>query len=176
MARILMVDDEAKIREVVKEYANFEGIEVVEAADGMEAVEKVRDDQNFDCVVMDVMMPKLDGYSACKEIKKIKNIPVIMLSARGEEYDKLFGFEVGIDDYVVKPFSPKELMARIKVVIKRSSREPREDVIKKFSRVFCRAVYVGRYKKFHINSPIFRITPFSAFEAISLGMSFFNPE
>ncbi len=130
MARILMVDDEAKIREVVKEYANFEGIEVVEAADGMEAVEKVRDDQNFDCVVMDVMMPKLDGYSACKEIKKIKNIPVIMLSARGEEYDKLFGFEVGIDDYVVKPFSPKELMARIKVVIKRSSREPREDVIK----------------------------------------------
>ena len=130
MARILMVDDEAKIREVVKEYATFEGYEVVEAADGMEAVEKVREDQSFDCIIMDIMMPKLDGYSACKEIKKIKNIPVIMLSARGEEYDKLFGFEVGIDDYVVKPFSPKELMARIKVVIKRSAKEPEEVVIR----------------------------------------------
>ena len=129
MPKILIVDDEAKIREVVKEYATFEGYEVAEAADGMEAVEKVRADQSFDCIVLDIMMPKLDGYSACKEIKKIKNIPVIMLSARGEEYDKLFGFEVGIDDYVVKPFSPKELMARIKVVIKRSSREMTDDVI-----------------------------------------------
>lgn len=129
MPRILIVDDEAKIREVVKEYASFEGYEVCEAQDGMEAVEKIRADQNFDCIIMDIMMPKLDGYSACKEIKKIKNIPVIMLSARGEEYDKLFGFEVGVDDYVVKPFSPKELMARIKVVIKRGSRDNQEDII-----------------------------------------------
>ena len=129
MSKILIVDDEAKIREVVKEYASFEGYDVVEAADGMEAVEKVREDHDFDCIILDIMMPKLDGYSACKEIKKIKNIPVIMLSARGEEYDKLFGFEVGIDDYVVKPFSPKELMARIKVAIKRSSREPVDDIL-----------------------------------------------
>ncbi len=129
MPKILIVDDEAKIRAVVKEYAAFEGYDVVEAADGMEAVEKVRQNPDFDCVILDIMMPKLDGYSACKEIKKIKNIPVIMLSARGEEYDKLFGFEVGIDDYVVKPFSPKELMARIKVVIKRSTREDAEDII-----------------------------------------------
>ncbi len=129
MPRILIVDDEAKIREVVKEYAAFEGYETEEAADGMEAVEKVRADKNFDCIIMDIMMPKLDGYSACKEIKKIKNIPVIMLSARGEEYDKLFGFEVGIDDYVVKPFSPKELMARVKVVIKRGSRDQNEDIL-----------------------------------------------
>lgn len=129
MPKILMVDDEEKIREVVKEYATFEGYDVVEAADGMEAVDKVRADHSFDCVILDIMMPKLDGYSACKEIKKIKNIPVIMLSARGEEYDKLFGFEVGIDDYVVKPFSPKELMARIKVVIKRSSHELTDDII-----------------------------------------------
>ncbi len=122
MAKILVVDDEVKIREVVKEYAVFEGYEVVEAGDGMEAVEKVRADaDNIDCVVLDIMMPRLDGYSACKEIKKIRNIPVIMLSARGEEYDKLFGFEVGIDDYVVKPFSPKELMARIRVALKRSA-------------------------------------------------------
>ncbi len=124
-----MVDDEVKIRAVVKEYAEFEGYEVVEAGDGMDAVEKVRADKDFDCIIMDIMMPRLDGYSACKEIKKIKNIPIIMLSARGEEYDKLFGFEVGVDDYVVKPFSPKELMARIKVAVKRNSNPAATDII-----------------------------------------------
>lgn len=120
MSKILVVDDEANIRRVVREYAEFEGYEVKEAGDGMEAVE-ITKNEDFDVIIMDVMMPKLDGFSTCKEIKKIKSIPVIMLSARGEEYDKLFGFELGIDDYVVKPFSPKELMARIKAVIKRSS-------------------------------------------------------
>lgn len=131
MAKILVVDDEIKIREVVKEYAVFEGYEVIEAGDGMEAVEKVRQDaDSIDCIVLDIMMPRLDGYSACKEIKKIKNIPVIMLSARGEEYDKLFGFEVGIDDYVVKPFSPKELMARIKVALKRGTAPDDDGVIR----------------------------------------------
>ena len=120
MNKILVVDDEVNIRRVVKEYAEFEGYEVREAENGMQAIEMVKN-EDFDLIIMDVMMPKLDGYSACKEIKKVKNIPVIMLSARGEEYDKLFGFEIGIDDYVVKPFSPKELMARIKVVIKRNS-------------------------------------------------------
>ncbi len=120
MAKILIVDDEAKIREVIREYSEFNGYEVEEASDGMEAVGlcKLHD---FDLVIMDIMMPKLDGYSACKEIKKTKDIPVIMLSARGEEYDKLFGFELGIDDYVVKPFSPKELMARIAAVLARSA-------------------------------------------------------
>ena len=121
MRRILIVDDEINIRRVVKEYAEFEGYEVGEAANGMEAVELVKNN-DYDLIVMDIMMPKLDGFSTCKEIKKYKSIPVIMLSARGEEYDKLFGFELGIDDYVVKPFSPKELMARIKAVIKRNSR------------------------------------------------------
>lgn len=120
MPRILIVDDEDKIREVVREYAEFSGFSVVEAIDGMDAIEKVKA-QDFDVIVMDIMMPRLDGFSACKEIKKIKNVPVIMLSARGEEYDKLFGFELGIDDYVVKPFSPKELIARIRVAIKRGS-------------------------------------------------------
>ncbi len=129
MAKILVVDDEAKIRAIIKEYAEFEGYAVSEAEDGMEAVEKVKS-EDFDIIVMDIMMPKLDGYSACKEIKKIKSVPVIMLSARGEEYDKLFGFEIGVDDYVVKPFSPKELMARIKAVLARAhSSAPEEDVI-----------------------------------------------
>ncbi len=120
MSKILVVDDEMHIREVIREYAEFEGYEVVEAEDGMEAV-KICKENDFDLIVLDVMMPKLDGFSTCKEIKKIKDIPTIMLSARGEEYDKLFGFEMGIDDYIIKPFSPKELMARINVIIKRSS-------------------------------------------------------
>lgn len=119
MSRILIVDDEINIRAVVREYAEFEDYEVDEAANGMEAVEKCRRN-TYDLIIMDVMMPKLDGYSASKEIKKHKDIPIIMLSARGEEYDKLFGFEIGADDYVVKPFSPKELMARVKAVLSRS--------------------------------------------------------
>lgn len=120
MKKLLVVDDEDKIREVIKEYAEFSGYEVTEAADGMSAIGlcKLND---YDLIIMDVMMPKLDGFSSVKEIKKIKDIPVIMLSARGEEYDKLFGFEMGIDDYVVKPFSPKELMARVNAVLQRKS-------------------------------------------------------
>lgn len=120
MSRILIVDDEINIRKVVREYAEFEGYEVEEAENGMEAV-SIAKEKDFDIIIMDVMMPRLDGYSAVKEIHKYKQIPVIMLSARGEEYDKLFGFEIGIDDYVVKPFSPKELMARVKAVIKRNT-------------------------------------------------------
>lgn len=116
--RVLIVDDEDMIRNVLKEYVEFEGNEAFEAADGMEAVKMCRDN-DFDVVLMDIMMPRLDGFSAVKEIKKFKDIPVIMLSARGEEYDKLFGFELGVDDYVTKPFSPKEVMARINVVTKR---------------------------------------------------------
>ncbi|MBR1392822.1 MAG: response regulator transcription factor [Ruminococcus sp.] len=129
MPRMLVVDDEMRIRMIIKEYAEFNGFEVVEAEDGMDAVAKVKE-QDFDIIIMDIMMPKLDGYSACKEIKKLKEIPVIMLSARGEEYDKLFGFEIGVDDYVVKPFSPKELMARVKAVMNRvKSSQKQEDVI-----------------------------------------------
>ena len=120
MYRLLVVDDEANIRNVVREYAEFEEYEVTEAENGMEAVALCRE-QDFDLIIMDVMMPRLDGFSACKEIKKRKNIPVIMLSARGEEYDKLFGFELGIDDYVVKPFSTKELMMRIQAILKRTA-------------------------------------------------------
>ena len=121
--KVLVVDDEEKIRNVIKEYAQFEGYEIDEACDGMEAIVKCKNN-NYDIIIMDIMMPKLDGFSSIKEIKKIKNIPVIMLSARGEEYDKLFGFEIGIDDYVVKPFSPKELMARINAVITRTKSNP----------------------------------------------------
>ncbi len=121
MLNILIVDDEAKIRLIIKKYAEFEGHTVTEAENGMQAVEIVRSQPNkFDIAIIDVMMPELDGFSAVSEIKKISKLPVIMLSARGEEYDKIHGFELGVDDYVVKPFSPKELMMRINAVIKRS--------------------------------------------------------
>ncbi|MBR0131127.1 MAG: response regulator transcription factor [Firmicutes bacterium] len=121
MAKILIVDDEEMIRNVIKEYAAFNNYETDEAADGMEAVNKclVND---YDLIIMDIMMPKLDGYTACKQIKRDKDIPVIMLSARGEEYDKLYGFELGVDDYVVKPFSPRELFARVAAVLARGGR------------------------------------------------------
>ena len=129
--KVLIVDDEEMIRNVLKEYVEFEGNEAFEAADGMEAVRMCRDN-DYDIILMDVMMPRLDGFSAVKEIRKTKDIPVIMLSARGGEYDKLFGFEIGVDDYVTKPFSPKEVMARINAVTKRRAgkEEPKNDVYK----------------------------------------------
>ncbi len=126
--KVLVVDDERMIRAVIKEYVEFEGWTADEAQDGMEAVEMCKAN-DYDVIVMDVMMPRLDGFSAVKEIRKFKETPVIMLSARGEEYDKLFGFEIGTDDYVTKPFSPKELMARIRAVSKRASaKEEKRDV------------------------------------------------
>ena len=127
--KVLIVDDEEMIRGVLKEYVEFEGGTAYEAGDGMEAVKLCREN-DFDIILMDIMMPRLDGFSAVKEIKKFKDIPVIMLSARSEEYDKLFGFEIGVDDYVTKPFSPKEVMARINAVLKRKHGEDNnKDVI-----------------------------------------------
>ena len=120
--KILVVDDEKLIREVICEYASNEGYSGIEAENGDDAINKVTENPNIDLIIMDIMMPKLDGYSACKEIFKIKKYPTIMLSARKEEYDKLLGFDLGIDDYVTKPFSPKELMARIKAVLNRSKK------------------------------------------------------
>lgn len=117
---ILIVDDEELIRNVIKEYCAFEGYNTLEANDGLEAIKMVKDN-NIDLIILDIMMPNLDGFSSCKEIKKIKNIPIIMLSARKEEIDKLYCFDLGIDDYITKPFSPKELMARIKAVTKRNN-------------------------------------------------------
>jgi len=119
---ILVVDDEKLIRDVIKEYLLLENFNVYESENGIDAIEKVNL-YNIDLVIMDIMMPKMDGYTSCKEIKKIKDIPFIMLSARSEEYDKLIGFDLGIDDYVTKPFSPKELVARVKAIIKRNNKE-----------------------------------------------------
>ncbi len=126
MPHILIVDDEENIRAIIKKYALFEGYEVSEAADGMEAVELCRKNR-YDLLILDVMMPELDGFSACREIRKTQDVPVIMLSARGEEYDRIHGFELGVDDYVVKPFSPRELMMRVAAVLKRGSRPAVEE-------------------------------------------------
>ncbi|MBQ8309788.1 MAG: response regulator transcription factor [Clostridia bacterium] len=121
MYHILVVDDESRIRSIIRKYAEFDGHVVTEAADGMEAVLLCRKN-TYDLIIMDIMMPELDGFSACREIRKISQTPIIMLSARGEEYDRINGFEVGIDDYVVKPFSPKELMLRVDAIMKRVNR------------------------------------------------------
>ena len=118
---ILAVDDEAMIRELIRKYAEFQGYTVDEAQDGMEAVEKCRKN-DYDLIIMDVMMPFLDGFSAVREIRKTKDTPVIMLSARTEEFDRIHGFEAGVDDYVTKPFSPRELMLRVDAVLKRAKK------------------------------------------------------
>ena len=121
MYKILVVDDEARIRELIRKYAEFEGYEVMEACDGMDAVHLCRKfPYGFDMIILDIMMPELDGFSAANEIRKVSDTPILMLSARGEEYDKIHGFETGADDYVVKPFSPKELMMRVGAIIKRT--------------------------------------------------------
>ena len=126
MYHLLVVDDEEKIRGLIRKYAEFEGHRVTEAADGMEAVRLCREN-TYDIIILDIMMPELDGFSACREIRKTCDTPVIILSARGEEYDRIHGFELGVDDYVVKPFSPRELMMRVNAVINRTHAVPKQD-------------------------------------------------
>lgn len=122
MSKLLIVDDEAGIRQIISKYAQFEGYEVAEAANGMEAIAYFREHEDVDLIVMDIMMPELDGFSATREIRKSRDVPVLLLSARGEEYDRIHGFEAGGDDYVVKPFSPRELMLRIDAILRRAGR------------------------------------------------------
>lgn len=149
--KILVVDDESLIREVIIEYLKLEGYEVDEACDGAEALKKTREN-DYALIIMDIMMPNMDGYQACKEIKKIKQVPFIMLSARSEEYDKLIGFDLGIDDYVTKPFSPKELVARVKAILKRVNRE---DSLYKFGDL----VIDDRAHEVMINNNVIYLTP-----------------
>ena len=129
MYKLLIVDDEERIRTLIKKYALLEGYSVSEACNGLEAV-RFCQSESFDIIIMDIMMPELDGFSAVKALREFSQAPVIMLSARGEEYDKLHGFELGVDDYVVKPFSPRELIARIKAVIRRKGGKEEGEVIR----------------------------------------------
>ena len=130
MFNILIVDDEEMIRKLISKYAAFEGHSFDEAGNGMEAVEKCRQN-SYDIVIMDIMMPELDGFSACREIRKFSDVPIIMLSARGEEYDKINSFEIGVDDYVVKPFSPRELMLRISAIMNRAGGRSKDKAVTK---------------------------------------------
>lgn len=118
---VLIIDDEDLIRDVVKEYCLNENYKVFEASNGIEGLDII-ENEDIDIIVLDIMMPKMDGYTFFSKMKEKYNIPTIVLSARGEEYDKLFGFSVGIDDYLTKPFSPRELIARIKAILKRSKK------------------------------------------------------
>lgn len=127
MGTILIADDDENIRNVLKEYSLINGYDVIEAVDGIDALNKVNNN-DIDLIILDIMMPKLDGFSAYKRIKEVKDIPVLVLSAKGEEYDKLYGFEIGIDDYVVKPFSPREVMARVKAILARHVRDAKANV------------------------------------------------
>ena len=147
--KILVVDDEPDICQLIRRYAEHDGFETIGVSDGIEAVELCRK-QDFDIIIMDIMMPEMDGFTACKKIREIKDIPVLMLSARGAEYDKLYGFEVGVDDYMVKPFSPKELMARVNVIIKRHSGSSgipdKKDSILEFGKEYDLLLYLARHK------------------------------
>lgn len=124
--KILIADDEERIRDMIREYLRLEDYEVDDASDGVEVLNLVKQNE-YSLIILDVMMPKIDGWTACREIRKISNVPIIMLTARGEEYDKLMGFESGVDDYVVKPFSPRELLARIKAILRRSAPAEQKD-------------------------------------------------
>lgn len=126
--KLLIVDDEEKIRALLRKYAQYEGFSTDEASNGVEAVKKCYENE-YDCIIMDIMMPEMDGYTACKEIRKKYATPILMLSAKGEEYDRIYGFELGIDDYVVKPFSPKEVMMRIHAILKRTQYQPSDSFI-----------------------------------------------
>lgn len=127
MGTILIADDDENIRNVLKEYSLINGYDVIEAVDGIDALNKVNNN-DIDLILLDIMMPKLDGFSAYKRIKEVKDIPVLVLSAKGEEYDKLYGFEIGIDDYVVKPFSPREVMARVKAILARHTSDAKANI------------------------------------------------
>ncbi|KUO69730.1 MAG: two-component system response regulator [Clostridia bacterium BRH_c25] len=144
--RILLIEDESRIREMVKEYLENEGFVITEAVDGADGLDKFKNSE-FDMLVLDVMLPKVDGWSVCREVRRISSIPVMMLTARGEEYDRLFGFELGVDDYIVKPFSPKELVARMKAVLRRSGNTEKNTSSELFE-----------YKKLYVNIDSRRVT------------------
>lgn len=154
MVKLLICDDEEGLRKIVRKYAEYEGYQVYEASNGREAIE-LSEQEVFDVIIMDIMMPELDGFSAVKEIRKTSNVPIIMVSARGEEYDKMLGFELGVDDYVVKPFSSKELMLRVQAILRRVNQQfQQHDIIKINDLVIDMSAY-----KVTINDEVIQLAP-----------------
>ena len=127
--KILVVDDESRMRKLVKDFLVKKNFEVVEAANGEEALDLFYSDKNISLIILDVMMPKMDGWEVCREIRKNSKVPIIMLTARGDERDELLGFELGVDEYISKPFSPKILVARVEAILRRTSQSSMEDVL-----------------------------------------------
>ncbi|HIT59872.1 MAG TPA: response regulator transcription factor [Candidatus Fimousia stercorigallinarum] len=126
--KVLVVDDESRIRKLVKDFLNKKGYQVLEAADGEEAVDIFFSDNTINLLILDVMMPKMDGWEVVKEVRKVSKVPIIMLTARGQEQDELLGFDLGVDEYISKPFSPKILVARVEAILRRSM-QLQEDVL-----------------------------------------------
>jgi len=155
--KILLVDDEERMRDMIKEYTSLEGYDIDEAADGVKALDLFKQNK-YTLIILDVMMPKIDGWTVCREIRKTSNVPIIMLTARGEEYDKLFGFELGVDDYIIKPFSPKELLARMKAIIRRSTSSDLESK-KENAATFQGLVIEFESRNTYVNGNIITLTP-----------------
>lgn len=156
--RILIADDEDRIRDMIKEYTSLEGYETDEASNGADALSLFRNNE-YSAVILDVMMPKMDGWSVCREIRKTSQVPVIMLTARGEEYDKLFGFELGVDDYIVKPFSPRELLARMKAVIRRSQKQAEDNSSSENKAAFDGLIIDFNSRNVYVDGRIIALTP-----------------
>lgn len=127
--KVLIVDDEARLRKIVKDFLIAKDYLVVEAANGEEALDIMYEDKNIDLVILDIMMPKMDGWETCREIRKFSKVPIIMLTAKGDETDELLGYNLGIDEYITKPFSPKILVARIDAILRRTNKLNEEDII-----------------------------------------------
>lgn len=154
MIKILIAEDEERMRDILKEYLSFEGYDYEEAKDGEEAISMFNKDK-YSLVLLDVMMPRVDGWGVLREIRKTSDVPVIMITARGEEYDRLFGFELGVDDYIIKPFSPKEVMARLKAVIRRTEQKEKYEDILEFEGL--RIDFLSR--SVHVNDELKKLTP-----------------
>lgn len=127
--KILVVDDESRMRKLVKDFLTKSNYEVMEAADGAEAVDIFFDNNDISLIILDVMMPKMDGWQVCKEIREYSKVPIIMLTAKSDERDELLGFELGVDEYISKPFSPKILVARVEAILRRTSRNSADDIL-----------------------------------------------
>lgn len=127
--KILVVDDESRMRKLVKDFLSKKGYQVIEAANGEEAVDIFYENKDIALMILDVMMPKMDGWEVCREIRKMSQVPIIMLTAKSDERDELLGFELGVDEYITKPFSPKILVARVEAILRRSNAIGPEDVI-----------------------------------------------
>lgn len=127
--KILVIDDESRMRKLVRDFLTRNGYEVLEASNGEEAMDIFYEDKNIDLLILDIMMPKMDGWEVCREIRKTSKIPIIMLTAKADERDELLGFELGVDEYITKPFSPKILVARVEAILRRSNMNNDDGVI-----------------------------------------------